>query len=96
LNKVELDLSRSGKPTDKASIEAFNSGLRQECLKATWFLSMDDARTRISNWRTDNNETRPHFSLGNLTPTEFSAQQRNLKGRMTTGPETGVSSETEL
>ena len=33
LNKVELDFSRPGKPTDNAFIEAFNSRLRQECLK---------------------------------------------------------------
>ena len=32
LNKVELDFSRPGKPSDNAYIEAFNSRLRQECL----------------------------------------------------------------
>lgn len=31
LNKVELDFSRPGKPTDNAYIEAFNGRLRQEC-----------------------------------------------------------------
>lgn len=74
LNKVELDFSRPGKPTDNAYIEAFNSRLRQECLKASWFLSMSDARTRINDWRDDYNENRPHSSLGNLTPSEFAAQ----------------------
>ena len=74
LNKVELDFSRPGKPTDNAYIEAFNSRLRQESLNASWFLSMDDARNRINDWRADYNETRPHSSLGNLTPSEFAAQ----------------------
>lgn len=74
LNKVELDFSRPGKPTDNAYIKSFNSRLRQECLNASWFLSMDDARIRINNWRTDYNDTRPHSSLGNLTPSEFAAQ----------------------
>ncbi len=74
LNKVELDFSRPGKPTDNAYIEAFNSRLRQECLNASWFLSLEDARTRINGWRSDYNETRPHSSLGNLTPSEFAAQ----------------------
>ena len=74
LNKVELDFSRPGKPTDNAYIEAFNSRLRQECLSASWFLSMEDARTRINEWRSDYNETRPHSSLGNLTPSDFAAQ----------------------
>ena len=74
LNKIELDFPRPGKPTDNAYIEAFNSRLRQECLNASWFLSMDDARNRINAWRADYNETRPHSSLGNLTPSEFVAQ----------------------
>ena len=64
LNKVELDFSRPGKPTDSAYIEAFNSRLRQKCLNASLFLSMDDARNRIDAWGTDCNETRSHSSLG--------------------------------
>ncbi|MFW8635955.1 integrase core domain-containing protein [Cribrihabitans pelagius] len=43
-------------------------------LNAAWFLSMDDARTRITDRRTEYNETRPHSSLGNLTPSAFAAQ----------------------
>ena len=74
LNKVELDFSRPGKPTDNAYIEAFNCRLRQECLNASWFLSMADARTRINEWREDYNLNRPHSSLGNLTPSAFAAQ----------------------
>jgi putative transposase len=74
LNKVELDFSRPGKPTDNAYIEAFNSRLRQECLNASWFLSMGDARARIEDWRTDYNHNRPHSSLSGLTPAEFADQ----------------------
>lgn len=74
LNKVELDFSRPGRPSDNAHIEAFNSRLRQECLNASWFLSMADARQRIEAWRCDFNDHRPHSSLGNLTPSQFAAQ----------------------
>jgi putative transposase len=74
LNKVELDFSRPGKPGDNAFIEAFNGRLRQECLNASWFLSMGDARTRIEEWRIDYNQNRPHSALGDLTPTEFADQ----------------------
>ena len=74
LNGVTLDFSRPGKPTDNAFIEAFNSRLRQECLNASWFLSMVDARTRIEAWRIDYNQNRPHTSLGGLTPDAFAAQ----------------------
>ena len=74
LNKVELDFSRPGKPSDNAYIEAFNSRLRQECLNASWFLSMGDARARIEEWRIDYNQNRPHSALGGLTPIEFAGQ----------------------
>ncbi|QBR38878.1 hypothetical protein ETW23_23780 (plasmid) [Leisingera sp. NJS201] len=43
-------------------------------MNATWFLSMDDARKRINEWKADYNEARPHSSLGNLTPGEFAAR----------------------
>lgn len=57
-----------------AFIEAFNSRLRQECLNASWFLSVADARHRIHDWKIDYNEERPYSGLGNLTPSAFAAQ----------------------
>ena len=74
LNKIELDSSRPGKPSDNAYIEAFNSRIRQECLNASWFLSMADARQRINEWRIDYNHHRPHSALDNLTPSAFAEQ----------------------
>lgn len=79
LNGVEIDFSRPGKPTDNAYIEAFNSRLRAECLNASWFLSMADARDRIEEWRTDYNEDRPHTALGGLTPNAFADQANNAR-----------------
>ena len=52
---VELDFLRPGAPTDNAYIKAFNTRLRAECLNASWFLSMTDARDRIESWRHDYN-----------------------------------------
>jgi putative transposase len=77
LNGVEIDFSRPGKPTDNAFIEAFNARFRAECLNASWFLSMADARDRIEEWRCHYNEDRPHTGLGGLTPRAF-ASQANL------------------
>ncbi len=74
LNGVEFDFSRPGKPTDNAFIEAFNARLRAECLNASWFLSLADARERIEDWRCHYNEERPHSALGNLTPRAFANQ----------------------
>lgn len=70
-HQVTLDFSRPGKPTDNAFIESFNARLRQECLNANWFLSLEDARLKLEAWRQDYNWNRPHSALGNLTPDEF-------------------------
>jgi putative transposase len=71
LNKVRIDFSRPGKPTDNAHVESFNGRLREECLNSHWFVSMEDAKRAIEAWRVDYNESRPHRALGNQTPLEF-------------------------
>jgi putative transposase len=71
LNGVELDFSRPGKPTDNALIEAFNGRFRQECLNENWFLSLEDAREKVEDWREEYNKRRPHGALNNLSPIEF-------------------------
>lgn len=48
---VTLDFSRPGKPTENAFVEAFNSKFRSECLNAHWFMSFDDARSKMEDWR---------------------------------------------
>jgi len=70
-NKVELDFSRPGKPTDNAFCESFNGRVRQELLNASWFESFDDAREMTAAWRSEYNDHRPHRSLGNITPTQY-------------------------
>ena len=67
-NGVTLDFSRPGKPTDNAFIEAFNGRLRAECLNTHWLMSLDDARTKLEDWRRDYNEVRPHGVIGNKVP----------------------------
>lgn len=72
-NKVTLDFSRPGKPTDNAFIESFNSRFRQECLNQHWFLSLKDAQEKIRAWQIEYNTVRPHSALGDLAPTVFAA-----------------------
>jgi putative transposase len=67
-NGVTLDFSRPGKPTDNAFIEAFNSKLRAECLNAHWFMSLEDAREKLEDWRRYYNEDRPHSGIGQIPP----------------------------
>ena len=71
---VKLDFTHPGKPTENGLIESFNGRLRDECLNVTQFISLDDARYQIERWRIDYNESRPHSSLGNLTPSEFATR----------------------
>ena len=70
---VTLDFSRPGKPTDNAYVESFNGRLRDECLNANWFLSLEDAQAKIAAWRKEYNESRPHTALGHMPPAEFAA-----------------------
>lgn len=65
---VVLDFSRPGKPTDNAFIESFNGKFRAECLNAHWFMSLEDAREKMEDWRRDYNEVRPHSAIGNKPP----------------------------
>ena len=67
---VEWHYTAPGKPQQNGVVESFNGRLRDECLNAHWFLSLADARTKIEAWRRDYNESRPHTSLGWMTPAE--------------------------
>ena len=48
-----------GNPTDNALIESFNGHFRQECLNENWFLSLEDAREKIEEWRHHYNNEAP-------------------------------------
>ena len=54
-----------------AHVESFHGRLHEECLRMSWFTNLFDARRKISNWKTEYNEQRPHSSLGYRTPAEF-------------------------
>ena len=73
-NKVTMEFSRPGKPTDNAFIESFNGTLRDECLNVHWFDDMKDAKEKLEAWRREYNESRPHRSLNDLSPLEYTAQ----------------------
>lgn len=70
---VELHFIDPGKPNQNAFIESFNGIFRNECLNESWFSDLGDARRRISEWRRDYNQVRPHGSLDDRTPHEFLA-----------------------
>jgi putative transposase len=89
VNKVRIDFSRPGKPTDNAHVESFNGRFRDECLNSHWFVSMADAKREIEVWRRDYNEGRPQEALGNRTPKEFALAAGTCAGGKSDGmPET--------
>jgi len=65
---IRFDISRPGIPTDNGTVESFNGRLRQECLNESWFMSREDARSKIEAWRIHYNQSRPHSALGWMTP----------------------------
>ena len=73
-NKVQLRFIDPGKPIQNAYIESFNARLRDECLNQNWFVSLEEARAVIEDWREDYNRKRPHSSLDNQTPEEFATR----------------------
>ena len=58
--QIELVHIQPGKPTQNARVESFNGKLREECMRASWFQNLFDARRKIFAWRKDYNEQRPH------------------------------------
>jgi putative transposase len=81
--EVRLQFIEPGKPIQNAFIESFNSRLREECLNEQVFVSLEDARRKIEQWRMRYNRERPHSSLGYLTPEEFAARNRRLTSEPT-------------
>lgn len=73
-------------------VESFNGRLRDECLNASWFVNLDDAKRKIENWREEYNAERPHSSLGYRTPAEFAKTCSELTNRMAATPPSRPSS----
>jgi putative transposase len=49
--------------TDNAIVEGLNGRLRQECFNENWFMSLQDARSKIEAWQGFYNDKRPHSAL---------------------------------
>jgi Integrase core domain len=67
----EAALHYAGQANGERYIESFYCKFREECLNEHWFLTLDDARETIEDWRLDYIQVRPHSSLGYRTPEEF-------------------------
>jgi putative transposase len=84
--KIELVHIQPGRPMQNGHVESFNGRLREECLNASWFVNLADARTKIETWRQEYNTDRPHSSLDYRTPEEFAKACSELTSRMAAIP----------
>ncbi len=71
---MKLHFVQPGKPTQNAFVESSNGKFREYCLEPNWFVSLEDARSTIDNWRTHYNHVRPHRSLGEKPPAVFARE----------------------
>jgi len=77
--KIELVHIEPGRPVQNAFVESFHGKLRDECLNASWFANLFEARAKIGAWKEEYNEERPHSSLGYLAPREFARRVAALR-----------------
>lgn len=66
-----------GSPWQQAYIESFHDKLRDESLNREIFGTLREAQVIVEQWRREYNETRPHSSLGYLTPSEYTSELTN-------------------
>jgi putative transposase len=78
-----------GKPMQNGHVESFHGRLRDECLNASWFWNLWDARRKIGAWCEHYNTRRRHSQLGYRTPEEFAALR--AAGQSSAGPGEGIS-----
>jgi putative transposase len=77
--KIELMHIEPGQPMQNGHVESFHGKLRDECLNASWFGNLWDARRKIAAWKEEYNEERPHSALGYLPPREFARRIAALR-----------------
>jgi len=75
---VRIHFIQPGKPAQNGFVERFNRTYREDVLDAYMFNSLDEARRITADWLEEYNSIRPHASLGNKTPYEFSSNLESV------------------
>lgn len=71
-NNVTIKFIQPGKPAQNGYIERFNRTYREEVLNMNLFYDIEHVQAITDDWLIKYNGERPHESLGNLTPWEYS------------------------
>jgi len=69
--KLMLVHIQPGRPMQNGHVESFHGRLRDECLNAHWFRTLQDVRQTLESWRQEYNCEWPHSALDYMTPEEF-------------------------
>jgi putative transposase len=76
--RLEQEFITPYTPEQNGMIERFFRSLKEECVWLQNFDNFHEAWRKVRDWITWYNETRPHQSLGYLSPAEFRAQHHQL------------------
>lgn len=81
-NNVTIKFIQPGKPAQNGYIERFNRTYREEILSMHLFYDIEYVQAITDEWLISYNSKRPHESLGDLTPWQFSEKVSGLTERV--------------
>jgi putative transposase len=77
---IKLRFIQPGKPSQNGFIERFNRTYRQDILDAYIFEDLSQVRVLTEEWIDEYNHSRPHESLGGMTPVQFKLKNQLQHG----------------
>jgi len=80
---VTLEFIHLGKPTQNSYIERFSRTYREEVLDFYIFKNLNEVPEITEQWMNQYNKERPHQSLKNMTPNEYSLCIKNTENYTT-------------
>ncbi len=73
---IKVYFTKKATPVQNCFVESFNGSVRREMLNDLRVKSVKEASTKIADWQTYYNSSRPHGSLDFLTPERYALNER--------------------